>query len=441
MRPLAFLFLLCFFASEATAQNLYFPPNNSETWETTTPEEHGWCNEELDTLTAFLDEKNTKGFLILKDGKIAYEQYFGTFTADSAWYWASAGKTVTAFLVGMAQEAGDLDIRTPTSEYLGEGWTSLPPEKEREITPWHQLTMTSGLDDGIGGTGCLEPRCLVYKADAGTRWAYHNPPYRLLLDVLTTATGSQSIQRYTRTTLLDKVGMEGLWFNYVFYSRLRDMARFGLLMQAGGKWDGETLLADTAYLNALTRPSQNLNPSYGYLWWLNGQEKHMLPQAQFVFDGPLIPSAPAEVVGALGKNDQKIYLYPSENIVVVRMGESAGQTSLASSSFDTELWAQLMEVFAACEDEGNEEPEDPTGLEANTRSEFRLFPNPCTDYLSLPTLSYPTVLLIRDAQGRLIKRMPWPENNRVSVRNLRPGMYLLQWITPNGLVNERFIKK
>jgi len=40
----------------------------------------------------------------VKDGKIVLEKYFGTFTKDSLWYWASAGKTLTAFLVGKAQD-------------------------------------------------------------------------------------------------------------------------------------------------------------------------------------------------------------------------------------------------------------------------------------------------------------------------------------------------
>jgi CubicO group peptidase (beta-lactamase class C family) len=38
------------------------------------------------------------------------EKYFGTFTRDSIWYRASAGKTITAFLFGKAQENGKLSI-------------------------------------------------------------------------------------------------------------------------------------------------------------------------------------------------------------------------------------------------------------------------------------------------------------------------------------------
>ncbi len=70
----------------------------------------------------------------------------------------------------------------------------------------------------------------------------------------------------------------------------------------------------------------------------------MLPQLRTVFPFDMLPSAPDEVFMALGKNDQKIYIYPSEKIVVIRMGDSA-EGQLALSAFDDELWARLMQVF------------------------------------------------------------------------------------------------
>ncbi|MDA0973987.1 MAG: serine hydrolase, partial [Bacteroidetes bacterium] len=66
------------------------------------------------------------------------------------------------------------------------------------------------------------------------------------------------------------------------YSKTRDMARFGLLALSDGVWDGDSLISDQGYLQAMTSSSQDLNLSYGYLWWLNGQESHMLPGLEFV---------------------------------------------------------------------------------------------------------------------------------------------------------------
>ncbi len=334
----AILWASVFFAQIPT-HNLYFPPKTGNTWATTPIQDLGFCAERVDSLYAFLASNNTSSFILLKDGKIVLEKYFGTYTADSLHYWASAGKSLTAFLVGQAQDENLLSTTDKSSLYLGNAWTALPIDKEDKITLWHQLTMTSGLDDNVPNSDCITPNCLVFKADAGTRWAYHNAPYRLLLDVIANASGV-SIQQFTKTRLLDKIGMKGFWFNYVQYGRARDMARFGLLMLAKGVWEGDTLLHNTAYYNAMIHPSQTLNKSYGQLWWLNGQPSYMLPTTQFIFPGKLCQNAPDDMYAALGKGDQKIHVVPSKGWVVIRQGESAN-SGLVPIEFDNKLWAQL----------------------------------------------------------------------------------------------------
>lgn len=335
---------------EPPVTTLYFPPVSGTEWQTTTVASLGWNGSLLNDLYTYLQQKNTKAFIILKNGKIVAERYFGTFTADSSWYWASAGKTMTAMLVGIAQQEGLLNINNKTSQYLGTGWTSLPLSKEDLITVKHQLTMTTGLDDAVTpDNDCTSPACLVYKADAGTRWAYHNAPYTILDKVVENAAGT-TFNEYFRQKIRDKIGMNGIWFmgggyNNVYYSTARSMARFGLLMLNKGKWDATTILSDTNYFNAQVNTSQTLNNSYGYLTWLNGKANYMLPTVQFVFSGPLMPNAPADLFAALGKNDQKVYVVPSQNLVVIRMGESAGNTQLAVSSFDNELWGKLKGVI------------------------------------------------------------------------------------------------
>ena len=124
----------------APQDSLYFPPVNSNEWQTTSPASLGWNETALNDLYTYLQQKNTKAFIILKNGKIVTEQYFGSFTADSLWYWASAGKTMTAMLVGIAQQEGLLNIGDKSSKYLGTGWTSLPQNKEGLITIRNQLT-------------------------------------------------------------------------------------------------------------------------------------------------------------------------------------------------------------------------------------------------------------------------------------------------------------
>jgi CubicO group peptidase (beta-lactamase class C family) len=321
-----------------------------------------------------LDEKNTKAFIILKDGKIIVEWYFDSFTQDSIWYWASAGKTITAFLVGLARQKGLLSLEDKTSDYLGKGWTSCPPQKEDLITLRHQLTMTTGLDDKSGDPHDTRPSSLRYLQDAGTRWAYHNAPYTLLGDVLEAASGMPK-NLYTAEWLSDRIGMKGLWlqsgYNSLYISDARSMARFGLLNQAQGVWDADTLMYDQAYFQSMITPSQDLNRSYGYLWWLNGQGSYRLPVLQIVFRTDLFPDAPDDLVAGLGKNDQKLYVLNSRGLVVVRLGEDAGQPMLALSSFDNELWGRIMALYSPTRMARTQQIHSPDEFEL-----LQNFPNP-----------------------------------------------------------------
>jgi len=135
--------------------NLYFPPieTTANQWEIQSPERLNWDQDNLDNLFSFLETTETRAFILLKDGKIVMEEYWGKelltahdFSKDSKWYWASASKTIIASLIGIAQEENLLDIETPTSSYLGDGWSSLAPEKETLISVKHQLTMTTGFN-------------------------------------------------------------------------------------------------------------------------------------------------------------------------------------------------------------------------------------------------------------------------------------------------------
>lgn len=347
--------ILLFFALISCSQNeeqnipintLYFPPLTGNTWQTTSVQDLQWNQNNVQPLLDFLEENDTKGFIILKNGKIVIEAYFNGHDRDANWYWASAGKIVTALTVGIAQQEGFLSINDKTSDYLGEGWTSLSAAKENLITIKHQLTMTTGLDDIE--FACTDANCLTYIADAGTRWAYHNSPYTLLQSVVSNAV-NQDFDDYFNSKIKNKIGMDGFWtplgYNKLYWSTTRSMARFGLSMLNNAKWEDTILLDDMSYFNEMTTTSQNFNKSYGYLWWLNGKDNYMIPSSQTVFDDYLIPNAPSDLFAGLGKNDQKVYIIPSKDLVIIRMGDAAGGGLLGPSSFDNELWGKLNDLI------------------------------------------------------------------------------------------------
>lgn len=373
MRHALLILTLLLWTRDATGQSLYFPPLSGPSWDTVSATSLGWRVDRLDTLYRFLDRQNSKAFIVLKDGRIVLERYFDSFTRDSLWYWASAGKTLTAFLVGMAQREGYLSLSDTSSRWLGVGWTSAPAAKERLITVRHQLTMSSGLDDRVPDPYCTLPACLRYLADAGSRWAYHNAPYTLLDSVVEGATG-QTYNQYFISRIRSRTGMNGLWlpsgYNNVYWSSARSMARFGLLVLNGGVWAADTLMRDTSYFRQMVNTSQQLNLSYGYLWWLNGKSSYMLPQSQFVFPGPLAPSAPSDMVSGLGKDGQIVNVVPSLGMVMVRMGESPDSSGDVTTLFNNQIWRLFRDVLppTTAGESGGTVPPEPR-LEQN-------FPNP-----------------------------------------------------------------
>ena len=335
--------------SFSTFETMYFPPNDgSNTWETKSISSLGWNQSQVQPLLDFVQSKNTKSFIILVNGRIVLEHYFNGHSATTPWYWASAGKTLTSTVTGIAQDENLININNKVSTYLGTGWTSAPLAKENLITCKNLLAMNSGLDDSLGDD--VSPANLQYVADAGNRWAYHNV-YVKLQDVIAQASG-QTWTNYFNTKLRDKLGMTGgAWINSgdglsVYWSTTRNMARFGLMSLNRGKWNGTTIVSES-FFNQASTTSQNINEAYGYLWWLNGKSTYHLPTTQFEFNGTLIPNAPSDMFAALGKNDQKIYVIPSKKMVVMRMGDVANPANptFALSGFDNELWQKINALY------------------------------------------------------------------------------------------------
>lgn len=327
------------------AEALYFPPNGSNVWETKSLASLNWKETATQDLYTFLEQKHTKSFIILVDGSIVIEKYFNGHTATSNWYWASAGKTLTSTIVGIAQQDGLINIDDKVSQYIGTGWTSETLEQENQITCKNLLTMTSGIED-IANGDAITPDKLTYNAAASSRWAYHNV-YVKLQDVVEQAS-AKSWAVYFNSKLRDRIGMDGSWIasgnNVIYWSSTRSMARFGLLMYNKGKWNKDVILNET-YFNQATQSSQNLNLAYGYLWWLNGKASYKVPQLQTLFTGSLIATAPNDMFMALGKNDQKIYIVPSKKMVVIRMGDAADNVNLALSTFDETLWTKISALY------------------------------------------------------------------------------------------------
>ena len=340
-------------SSLASGRRLYFPPVE-EPWETVDPSGVGWNAKRLDAALAVAGERDSTGVVILHRGRILAERHWtldspsgghvnGSHGRNAAGHAiedvASVQKSVVAVLVGLAQERGLLTLDDPVTDHAGR-WTEATEAQERAVTIRHLMAMTTGL------TPALE-----YDAAPGSKWLYNTPAYHRLLRIVA-ALADLDRNEVTRQWLTGPLGMrDSRWeprpwaasaIATGFATTARDLARFGLLILAGGIWDGQTVIEDTAYLAAMLRPSQALNPSYGLLWWTNGQASSMswaIPPVTTA--GTLIPAAPDDLVAAQGARDRKLYVLPSLDLVVSRLGDNG---SVDGSSFNEAFWERLMDA-------------------------------------------------------------------------------------------------
>lgn len=412
-----FLFMMVLTSQGVLAQSLYFPPLSGGQWDTLSPATLQWCDARIDSLYSYLAVKNTKSFVVLKNGKLVLEAYFGSYTADSVWYWASSSKSLASLITGIAQQKGYINIGNPVSSYLGNGWTNAPINKESLITVKHLLKMSSGLDDSPPlpcDNQDTAKSCLLYLVDPDQRWAYHTGAYRKVQDVVSQASG-MSYNALTTGWVKNKIGMGGIWIDQVYYSKARDMARFGLLALNRGVWNGDTVLKDQAYFSAMVASSQTMNPAYGYLWWLNGKTSYITPGLQFSFSGPLIPNAPADMYCALGKNDQKIYVVPSQSLVVVRQGNSAGAPTFALSDFDDRLWDYINKLTC---------PVNTGLLTLEHPMQLTIYPNPAETELHVVSDARLVSVIAVGTPGAELS-LPFSDHS-IDLRQLPSGLHVLR---------------
>jgi CubicO group peptidase (beta-lactamase class C family) len=358
----ALLLVLLFTAHRASAQSKppslwYFPTANQ--WETVSHEVAGADREQLERALQYAGEKNSKGVVVLWRGRLLAERYWDGCTQTTRHPAYSASKSLVSTLVGMAIEEKKIAGTGQSAAVFLREWQGKP--KYEAITIGHMLSMTSGLEGGkrnfLRGALSRDERAfatsLPLQFTPGTHWEYQNSAYRLFFSLLPAATG-ESLPKYTTRKLLDPLDMKHTQWQtkrlsrdqYTFLSTTpRDAARFGLLILAGGNWNGQQLINRKWLQRATTAANPRVNPSYGYLWWLNGGDRHYLPLHPVARRGPIFPGCPADAFAALGKDDQKIYVVPSLQIVVTRFGDAADSTSPAISQFDAKFLGKICDSF------------------------------------------------------------------------------------------------
>lgn len=343
--------------------DVYFPTAEGR-WETADPVGSRLDTKALEDLFAFAKETNASGLVIVKNGRILVQRQWeldnppvlGKVGYRDIWYhgrtpdgWAredvaSTQKSVIAVLAGIAHDRRVLDFDKPVAEYLGPGWSQAAPEQEAAITVRHLMAMTSGLSEK-----------LEYLFPAGEDWAYINKAYSLVYDVISAATGRDTGE-LSREWLTEPLGMTQSewitrseffrqWNMNGFVTTAPDLARFGLMILAGGQWDGRTIIQRET-LDEILSPSSPHNPSYGLLWWLNNPDGwRWVRGLKEITPGKAIGAAPADLVAAMGTSERRCFVVPSLGIVVTRTGSTwkldDQENFVSSRDFNQTFWELL----------------------------------------------------------------------------------------------------
>ncbi len=318
----------------------YWPTDGG--WATASPAEAGFDPAALSAAVTRAIADQSLSVLVLRGGRIVAEAYGGGWGPDKSSQLASAAKSVLAVLIGICIDQGHIrNVDQSAADFIP-SWRGTP---KQSITIRHLLTMTSGLHfeglklrDISGDQFQIDASSAIDHAP-GAQWAYATPMFHLLYHVVEQAAG-EDFRAFAQRVLIGPLGMEHWsWLTNVgqgehgpvtnYYTAIcsgRDLARFGLFALRGGNWNGRQLVSP-AYFKAATSPSQALNGSYGYLWWVNakpGVEPFgTVPSYRF-------PGSPPDTFGALGAGGQVAIETPSLDLVVVRQGQPPRDAGMIS---------------------------------------------------------------------------------------------------------------
>jgi len=280
--------------------------------------------------------KNTRGLLVMYDGKIVGEQYAKGFDEHSLMRGWSMTKSVTNAMVGILVQQGKLDIMQPAPVPEWEG----ADDPRGEITMDHLLRMSSGLDFmEVYGFRTDATEMLFLDGNAGeyaansdlgsppdTQFSYSSGTTNILSRIVKDQFDDQQAYfNFPYEQLFNPLGMErvimepdasGTFVGSSFmWATLRDWTRFGMLYLNDGVWNGQRILPEGWVEYSRTPTPTAKGGVYGAQFWLPAKE-----EVDGWFSHWYWPDVPNDAFLAEGFEGQMVCIIPSRNVVITRLG-------------------------------------------------------------------------------------------------------------------------
>ena len=329
----------------------------------------------INKVDEYISKHPVMGFLVIKNGEIVVERYQYGRTQDMIFRGFSMSKTITALLVGIAQNKG---LINSLDDKVEKYWPEIKNSPYGGITIKELLLMNSGVEEGnydsenanqhqmysilLKNENYQKPEKFIeYLNDLKSRgtkgnYRYSNLDTLILGRVLHKATG-KNISNLTSEWLWQPMGAKDIsrwlynntdnleWTESGFTSTLNDYGRLGVLLANNGKYKNTQVVPYNFLLEATDAnkiPKSNLQLSnyafqygYGYQTWvLSNKERTFC---------------------ALGHYTQIICVQPSSKIVMVQVAANSShdgfKKSFGSMANDIEpLWKEILKDLGGSND-------------------------------------------------------------------------------------------
>jgi CubicO group peptidase (beta-lactamase class C family) len=273
---------------------------------------------------------NVHSILIIKDGKLVFEEYFYEYTKDTLQELRSASKSFASALTGIAIDKGFIKSKhDKVLPYFPEYAIENNSDLKKQITIENLLSQQSGLDCDISNEKSEGNETTMSNTDDWVKFTLNLPMSDIpggkgmycsgnpiTLGRIIEKTTKQPLPEFAKQTLFIPLGITKFKWHFKpdksssetfcqLYLRPRDMAKFGLLYLNNGNWNGRQVISAEWVQQSLSKHSVIQGVDYGYLWWLKYLDA----------DGVRYYGKAAQ-----GNGGQRIYIWQEQNMVTVITG-------------------------------------------------------------------------------------------------------------------------
>jgi CubicO group peptidase (beta-lactamase class C family) len=294
----------------------YWP---TEAWRSSTPEDQGMDSHRLAQMLDDINQQHLDfhSLLIVRNGYLVSETYFGIYKQNSRHKLYSCTKSVVSTLIGIAIDKGYIDRIDQRIVDFFPAYTFANLDEQKEtMTLEDLLTMRSGLDwhEGDPAFAAMynSPDWVQFMLDMpmaqppGSQFNYCSGCSHILSAILQQTTGMNPLD-FAEQYLFQPLGISNLQWDtdaanipiggWGLQITPRDMAKIGYLYLQDGQWDGQQIVSANWVENATRKQTKTDGDSgYGYQWWT-------------------YPSL--EAYTALGRYGQTIFVIPEDDLVIV----------------------------------------------------------------------------------------------------------------------------